>query len=123
MAQLSGDQVATIGQDATFQNRIKSTLLLKAEYWKEFPTANRSDVNRRTQKRKQLSKAILSSNWVEMNFYRAAQYWIAYYQTSNPVLDGNQIPTYAEVFNNFDPTYDYFAKYLPNDENETEIDW
>lgn len=123
MAQLTGDQIATIRASNTFLDRIKSTLLMKAEYWKELTTPNRADVNRRTQKRKQFAKRILSSTYADQNAALVGQYWLSYYQTSTPVLDGNGIPTYQVIFDNFDPTYDNFAGYLQGDENETEIDW
>lgn len=121
--QLTGDQIATIRASSVFQDRIKATLLMKAEYWKELGTPARADVNRRTQKRKQFSKRILSSPYADQNVALVGQYWLSYYQTSNPTLDGNGIPTYATIFNNFDPTYDNFAGYLVGDESETEIDW
>lgn len=123
MAALTGDQVAAILQSSTFKDRIKSTILLKGEYWKELATPNRSDVNRRTQKRKKLAKTILNTSWSESYKDQVALYWISYYQTASPVLDGNGIPTYAEIFANFDPTYDNFAGYLIGDENESEIEW
>lgn len=121
--QLTGDQIATIRASFVFQDRIKATLLLKAEYWKELATPNRADVNRRTQKRKQFSKQILRSNYADQNASLVGQYWLAYYQTSSPTLDGNGIPTYATIAATFDPTYDNFAGYLAGDEGETEIDW
>jgi len=120
---LTGDQVAVIKQNTDYLNRVKSTLLLKAEYWKEAATPNRSDVNRRMQKRKQLARTILTTSWIDTNYQQVGAYWLAYYQTSNPVLDGNGIPTYVTIFNNFDATYDSFAGYLIGDENETEIYW
>jgi hypothetical protein len=123
MAQLTGDQVIAIKNSSTFIDRIKGTLLLKAEYWKENPTASRASVNRQMQKRKRLAKNILSTTWADSYGAQVGQYWLSYYQTSSPVLDGNGIPTYAEIFAGFDPTFDFFAGYLAGDENEQEIDW
>lgn len=121
--QLTGDQIATIRASSVFQDRVKATLLMKAEYWKELATPNRVDVNRRTQKRKQFSKRILSSTYADQNAALIGQYWLSYYQTASPTLDGGGIPTYLTIFNNFDPTYDNFAGYLIGDEGQTEIDW
>ncbi len=123
MAQLTGDQIAVIGVNPDFINRVKSTLRLKAEYWKESATATRASVNRQMQKRKRLAKNILSTTYAESQASLVAQYWLAYYQTASPVLDGDGIPTYAEIFANFDPTFDFWAGYLPGDENELEIEW
>lgn len=123
MAQLTGDQIVTIKSNQTFIDRVRATLLLKAEYWKEYPADTRAKVNRQIQKRKRLAKTILSTSWADSMASQVAQYWIAYYQTANPVLDANQIPTYDEIFNNFDPTFDNFAGYVTGDENLTEIDW
>lgn len=123
MAALTGDEVVAIKANQTFIDRVRATLLLKAEYWKESATPLRTDVNRRIQKRKRLARTILSTSWADSMASQVAQYWIAYYQTTTPVLDANGIPTYDEIFNNFDPTFDNFAGYVSGDENLTEIDW
>lgn len=123
MAQLTDDQRVTIGVDSTFQNRIAAVLREKALYWFNASTPNRSDVNKRMQKRKILSKSILQSSWVDSYKILVAQFWITQYVDDPAVLDGNGIPTTTAISNAFDPTYDYWAGYNTGDENETEIDW
>lgn len=121
MAQLTGDQIATIRTNPIFIDRVKNTLILKAQYWKELSSPNRSDVNRRTQKRKRFSKQILGGSYADQAASIVAQYWLAY--NNDLILDGAGLPSYAAIFAAFDPTYDNFAGYLVGDENEAEIDW
>lgn len=123
MAQLTGDERVTISKNQTFQDRVGAVMKMKAEYWQEATTPNRADVNRRMQKRKRFAKQVLSSFFADQNKQQVAQHWLAYYQTSTPVVDGNGIPTYQEIFDNFDPTWDFFAGVTPGEDTVTEIEW
>lgn len=124
MAQITLDQIAQIKSNQTFIDRVRATLLLKAEYWKESATVNRTDVNRRMQKRKRLAKTILNTSWISGDVVnQVAQYWLTYYQDPNPDLDANGIPSTTAIFNNFDNTFDNFAGVLTGDDTQTEIDW
>lgn len=123
MAALTTDDKATIGASLVFHDRIAAILRGKAHYWKNFDASTRDLVNQQTQKRKKLAKNILTTNWVDSFRIHVSQYWVSQYDTSNPALDGNNLPTSDAINDSFDPTYDYWAGYITGDENQTEIDW
>jgi hypothetical protein len=123
MAQLTGDQIIAIRTDQTYIDRIAEVLIQKAEYWKELTTPNRADVNIRTQKRKRFALTLLNTTAVNESKVTAARYWITYYEVNNPVLDANGIPTYTEIFNSFDSTFDFCAGVNTGDDLQTEIYW
>jgi hypothetical protein len=123
MAQLTGDQIIVIRTNQTYVDRIAEVLIQKAEYWKESGTPNRADVNVRTQKRKRFANTILNTTAVNESKVTAARYWITYYETATPVLDGSGIPTYQEIFDGFDATFDFCAGVNTGDDTLTEIYW
>lgn len=123
MAQLTGDQTIVIRSNADYLDRVKEVLINKAEYWKEFATPLRTDVNKRTQKRKRFALNLLTTTSSDQFAVTAARFWITYYEVNNPVLDANGIPTYTEIFNSFDATYDFCAGVNTGDDTLTEIDW
>ena len=126
MAFLTGDQIIVINNDSTFLKRVEAVLLTKAQYWINLTTATRAEVNRRTQKRKRLARTITtSSNWTNSMRAQVAQYWLGWYAASvDPAaLDGDGLPTYTTIYNNFDATWDNFSSVLVGDETETEIEW
>ena len=123
MAQLTGDQRVTLLNNATYQARVGTVMKMKAQYWLEVGTPNRSDVNRRTQKRKRFAKQVMSTSYADQVQNQVAQHWLAYYQVDPAVVDQAGIPTYDEIFNHFDPTWDFFAGVLAGDDTHTEIDW
>ncbi len=123
MAALTLSDKATIAGSSIFQARIKEILLVKASYWRNLPTSNRSDVNIRHQKRNRLAKSILLSSWCDSNKILVAEFFLSQYATSNPDLDANLQPSDQALNDNFDVTYDYFAGVITGDDTNQNIDW
>ena len=124
MASLTSDQKVAISGSNTFLGRIEQVLREKALYWKESATADRASVNKQTQKRKRLSKLILSNGSYVISYRQlVGDYWLTSYVQDPPVVDANGIPTAAEIGNTFDPTYDYWADVQTGDNTDTEIEW
>lgn len=124
MAALTSDQKASISNNSTFLDRIEQILREKALYWKESATVDRASVNKQMQKRKRLSRSILTQgSWVESYRQLIGDYWLTTYNNNPAVVDEAGIPTSAEISNTFDPTYDYWAGVQTGDDIDTEIEW
>lgn len=123
MAALSLSEKAVIASNSIFQARIKEILLVKANYWKDLSTPNRSDVNVRHQKRNKLAKSILLSSWSDSYKGLVSEFFLAQYSTSSPELDDNLQPSDQALNDNFDITYDYFAGVVSGDDTNQNIEW
>ena len=133
MAQLTSDEKNNLIGSIT--GRITQILREKALYWQEFATPNRSDVNKRTQKRKKFSKQIFGGSFTSgTNVSLIAAYWLTTYdqdvatqgsdgEGSYDRLDVDGVPTSREISNTFDPTYDYWADVQTGDDTDVEIEW
>lgn len=124
MASLTLDQKAVISDHQDFKNRVDQVLKDKAFYFTNLDTPNRADVNVRTQKQKRYGRQILvTPNFSENSVAVVGDFWLTIYDTANPDLDVNGIPTASAIDSDFDPTYNYFAGVVDGDENQTEIEW
>ena len=127
MAKLTGQEISDIGNSQEFLNRVAAVIKVKAQQWSTMETINRADVNRAMQKRKRLAATVMG-NADALNARQVAAFWLGWYawQKDPATLDQSSpipLPSYDEIFNNFDPTWDQFSGVLTGDSTETEIQW
>lgn len=129
MPELTLTQRAAIATNASHIAKVKSKLKQKANYWKDFTTVQRADVNKEMQKKKRFSQNILMQpNYAENVAPGVGEFFLMQYNTANPVFEGgdsgsNVLADSEYESASFDAAFNYFAGVQVGDNTDIEIDW
>lgn len=129
MAELTLTQRATIATNLAHLAKVKSKLKQKANYWKDYPTAARADVNKDVQKKKRFARNILiQPGYTDSVALGVGEFFLMQYNTATPVFE-NDDPSLNVLADSeyesgaFDAAFNYFAGIETGDNLDTEIDW
>jgi hypothetical protein len=112
-AELTLSEKSALAESQLFRARIFQALNSKANFWRASTPTNLKQYKQRVYALK-----FLTGGQNSIDIHATARFWLANYNTANPVLDGNNQPTDLEILEGagLDVVFDLLAGVVSGDE-------